>query len=485
FQDLLAGLCVGGVVAVCFLLGQLLEVHSFFFMNLNPFWHYVGRYPATFSDPNAFGVMTMLIVPALIGCAIGSRGPIYAFVAVLLLCFSIWSGSRTMYLGLVVWGIMYLHFLVKRTNRKELLYALWIGAAFFTVFVFLLGYPSVNEKLQSSLPFPSTVRVLKTIHWSEAEGMLFSRRTYSKIAYHTWQKSPMTGIGLERFFSEQRRIMKSLNIDLGQWRDNANNYYLQVLAEEGVLGLALLLFSIALFGFALLSTERKVLLESTQVEPAFVERGFFVTRSLMFVIALVLMTGPHVNFPEVRYLVMVMLAVSASRPIVIRTSFLNVIRVVSLMLALLFPPLFALSVSRGVEKTHSTGFYSAEEVSGRMAAWTSDRARLHLCDVYSDRVRLRLRAGNPDIASRPLRIALFERDPRDTGALDLTNLHPVRVKLTTGEWTEVEVPITSDFRAYRKVIELRAERVWNPREAKMGDDPRVLGVMVELPESMC
>jgi len=485
FQDLLLGLCVGSLLAIGFLIGQLTEAHAFFFSNMNPFWDYVGRYPATFTDPNAFGVMTMLIMPALLGCAVGRRGPVYAFLAVLIFCFSIWSGSRTMYLGLVIWGMLFLQYLVRHTQRRELTFALWIGAAFFSIFVFLLGYPAVNEQLQKAIPYPGAVRMLSTIHWGEAEGMFFSRRTYSKIAYATWQKSPLAGIGLERFFSEQQRVMKTLNIDLGQWRDNANNYYLQVLAEEGVLGLSLVFVSVSLLALALLSPQRKVLLDTDQIEPAAVERSFFVCRSLMLVMAITLVTGPHLNFPEVRYLVMLLLAVSASRPIVVRGSFLKVVRAISLSMALLFPPLFSVAVARGIDKTLSTGFYAAEESGAVHIAWTVDRARLFLCEPYPGAVHLRIRAGNPDISRRPLHVALFERDPRERGPLRLDRLQPVRIKLVNNDWIDVEVPVSAPFSPARQLIEIRVERLWSPRASQSGNDPRALGVMVELPDEMC
>lgn len=73
FIHLAWGLAIGVVFACFFLVGQLLELTPFFFININPFWHFVGRYPASFSDPNSFGIMAMLILPVFITYAAGSE----------------------------------------------------------------------------------------------------------------------------------------------------------------------------------------------------------------------------------------------------------------------------------------------------------------------------------------------------------------------------------------------------------------------------
>ena len=79
FKSFLWGLSLGVWFAIGLLVFQLIELHPIFSMNLSAFWLLVQRYPASFSDPNSFGVMSAAIVPILLGAGVVLRNRFFFF----------------------------------------------------------------------------------------------------------------------------------------------------------------------------------------------------------------------------------------------------------------------------------------------------------------------------------------------------------------------------------------------------------------------
>ena len=285
------GLGIGVVLAVFVCLGQYWNLHPLFSSNINPFFRSLGRCSASFSDPNAFGVMGALLIPAMFFIGEGRTRRLFQVAALSLLAVLPLSGSRTAWLGLAFWIIGFVIYKLKYGAGKRALKVMACFGVLGVLAIIALGQPELNARLRKQTNVTGFVRMLQTIDWNEAPSMFDSRRIYSKIALEVWKQSPWIGVGLDGFYRKQARAARSLGIDLNGWRDNANNFYLQILSEQGILGMCLVLSSFILFGYA-------------------VRDAPFVRKLSLGVLAVMLITGPHFFFDEVRYMSVLLLVLA-------------------------------------------------------------------------------------------------------------------------------------------------------------------------------
>ncbi|MCB0325053.1 MAG: O-antigen ligase family protein, partial [Bdellovibrionales bacterium] len=353
---LLGGLALSSVGAVFVLLMQFNDAHPLFALNQNAFWQMVGRYSASFSDPNAFGIMAALLIPLLMVAGRGLRAWLFRSAAVLLLIVTPWSGSRTVWFGLLLWLLLLFTgmFGVRSTGALRsrgflLVFAGFLGLAF-------LGFPPLNEWLDQQVDVPGLDRVLKTMHWQKGGQMLSSRLIYGRIALAMWEQSPLIGVGLDRFYGLQEITARSIGIALEDWRDNANNYYLQVLAEQGLIGVALTLLAFYLFALALSGrplqsggADRERTIASTPVL-------LLISRLTMGVLALLLLTGPHFFFDEVRFLAVIILGIGVSQVESVREKVLAFHRSILLVATLVCPIIYSLGFANASSTMLTRGF---------------------------------------------------------------------------------------------------------------------------------
>ena len=259
------GVIAGTVLALPLLLGQILGVS--WLAETSPFWRHVGRLSGTFSDPNAWGVYTLCLVPLLL------HNRRY-LLAALWFGLSLFSGSRLLVLGAGLLGLILLLSSLRRIREFE--YHLKVRPVIVggTILIFLLSLMmsfgwEVPIPLQRQLAALDVTRILDTFD---------SRMKFWRIAADVWRQWPLMGVGLNTFPIVLTSHAATLGNDLNFWVDNPNSTYLWLLAEMGVVGF----LSLVLGGFELKLNESLS----------------WILLSAVLVLVLVLQFGPHIFFVE-------------------------------------------------------------------------------------------------------------------------------------------------------------------------------------------
>lgn len=416
-------------------LAQLLKLFPSAFINSSAFWIYAERVSGSFSDPNAFGLAALLLIPLLFEIGIRRRGlgqVLFLLGASLLLVTSLFSGSRTELLGLALVSAL---LLFARANLRQRIIVSAVGL----IAVALIFNPRVNQQLQTKIPLPAAVRVLQTFHPDHVKGMLWSRQVYSRLAWEVFLHAPGTGVGLGRFYEMQESTAKNLNIDLKDWRDNANNFYLQILAEAGVCGLALVLLA-----FLFLVKGLKV-------------RNYETPCALLLSFPLILLTGPHTNFLEIKILLAVLFLLLSRHAvrqawILPAATFCSALIVFSAVIAA------PLDANRGV--------YGLEHGAEGDYFWTGQKAELAICE---NTPALRFNLSHPDLQTQPVKIT-FQSD------------NEIR-EVTTNRSGWQEFKFKNPQHPSGK-LKIEVSRTWSPRTAGLNPDPRMLGIMLA-PTNLC
>lgn len=474
------GLATGSLISVAVLVLQYLGVHPIFSLTRSTFWDFTGRYSASFSDPNAFGLMAVLLIPVLFLVGRGWWRWYLRGCSVLLLLSVPWSGSRTVWLGLLLWLAILIFRASRQPNAFRFRRAALVVGGILVIGVIVCGYPPVNHWLQQSSPAPGVTRLLKTCHWKEGYSMFASRSVYSRIALAMWWDNPLVGVGLGRFYGEQERVADTLGIELGGWRDNANNFYLQFLAETGIVGFSLILFSFYLFGKSLAGRAIQDLWSESPKRTAPSQELASVASDSLMVMVLLLLTGPHFFFDEVRYLTTLLYAVAVTNVLGDRQRNVGGLWTGLLFVAVVCSVVFMFVLGRGESARYSKGFYTREysETEG-FFAWSGKRARLAICRDDNGPLVLQMKALNPDLKEKPLSVGISRFTRAEQRMLSASYL-----ELRDYHWKAVHIERRGDTDD-QDILMIEVDRVWSPSQGDPEGDVRWLGVMIKWPENVC
>lgn len=436
------GAAVAAVITALLLLGDMMPVLP----NRNDLWKTLGREPGTFSDPNAFGIFIVLLLPLLWGRARGARGMRRAFLILLCAAWIVlgcFSGSRTLGLGLALYAL----FVFWRMSRKIFVCVLLVSIGLLAALnVIVLSDPTIVERHAGWIP-ETAERILETSIFTNAPEAFFSRIAFWKIGIALWSDHFLYGVGLQQFSEYVVQYSARLGIPIGLWTDNANNFYIGILAELGVVGALALLLSLAQLRF-----------KEVTSAPVGCAIG---------VLMILLLVGPHIDFDEVAVLVAVLMSINfETKEAPTRGTLLLPAVLVLLALAV---------VAKSFALQH--GLYAWELEGQKYYRWTWKRAQFILECSKRGNVNFEIRALNPDIAMAPVAVTL--RVPQTTHSLTQT--------LTDAEYQRIELRCptlhgTSPSEGTLRV-QLSVSRTWSPSAFGMGADRRDLGVQLHVAPS--
>lgn len=492
-RQLLKGLSLGLVASLFVLLAQSQGASGLVEGNFSDYWRVLKQYPACATDPNALAIFAALLFP-MVATLFKSRG-VRILILFSFFTLGLYSGSRTFLLSIFLSSAVILYLWIRKLERRELSWLFIAGMLSCFSAVVMFGQPQVNQQLQKLVPFPASVRVLKSINWYERSSMFSSRVIFSQVAVETWLKSPIIGVGLERFFDNEKAVMEELGIDIDGFTDNANNFYLQVLSENGILGFSILLFSISLLFYIASSPTME---DSDEMNQPIELHGSQSLKSLprqidyppielqtrarltLGVFLVILVSGAHLLSPEVQLVFALLLVAGFCRPALIRKVMLRQINLVVVVSLFIFATGTLVLGSRTYPSFRTKGFYPPEEASVPLTRWSGSRSRITVCNNTKDSMRFRIRSLKPGSQKRPQKVVIHEGD------LDLGDTTQ-KFELTNTEWAEVIVNLRPDSagRFSNAVVNLKVDAVWSPANLNIGSDPRWLGVLVELPEGTC
>lgn len=420
FSRFRKGLAFGAVVACLFVIAQSQGWHPYFSIQESPVFREESRLSATFSDPNAFAVMSILLAALLI---VSGQGPEKLSGILLLISAVLSTGSRTLSVGLVLFAFI---FSDRWWSTKSKLYFSALVIALIAVF----GEPRMNDWLRERIELKSLDRVIQSVHWEKGPQLFKSRFVFGELSMQAFSTSPVVGVGLGRFYDVQKEASLKRGIELKGWRDNANNFYLDVLCESGILGAFFVLAAILLF--------HQELSQSFHLKIA-------------VLLSILLLTGPHIYFEEVLYLSAISLgAGSEQKPRGV---------LVPLVLSFLF---ISYLVFLPDITPKARGTYQLEAPTNTV--WSSTFARIPICDTGV----FRLRAPHPGISVKdPVTVRLtWEKEGREVRHKELI--------FTDTQWKTIalnELDIGS-------VVTIDIDHTFSPLEPGVSDDARILGVQM-------
>jgi len=442
-----------------------------------PFWVKLNQINSTFKDPNSFGVFLSGFVPILLGMAFSFHKKLKLFF-IFLVIFALFVfpsiGSRSGFLGLVISvATFFLLFLISlnKNIKKKFIFAIslfLIAAIIFLSFFLLSKQSKLYNRLNWSFNLLESKDSLNRVFtgklnlWTIASAML---RDY-----------PLTGIGLGAYIVELPNYTKNMRLGF-RFTDSAENYFFQVGAELGLIGLILfmwLFYEVAkqmrrcwkILGY---EKEKFILIGAISgIVSIFVNSifhsyigAFDVKYFFWFLVALVFIYSRVNSKPE-------------SHPKLNRKfSFIAIILLSSFGVVHLWNSTHSLSLEKTSKKygwNQNFGFYQQEkDDEGVYYKWAKKLAGMAVENLGLV-LNIPMRASHPDIGKDPVRVRIY---------LANSNFKKERlikeIILSKSEWIDFEysIPPDSEEKIY---LVFETNRAWQPLKYSGVPDPRWLAI---------
>ena len=311
-----------------------------------PVWDQLDRPVGTFTDPNAFGVFCaifLLLVLVKAFCTFKRWEKIACvFLVPLLLLGGVLSESRTFFLLLGVCLVSCLGFLFSQRKTRRIGFVVFGVILLLSLFGFLV-FPAELSGFIGDSRFGNTVTKLL----SGNVEVIQDRLQFSTLAWLVFLHAPVTGVGLYEFSGVMTSFAHFYGVPLGLWIDNPNNAYLGLLAELGLVGIALLFFSLYGVKFRFRN------------EPTSLPHIVLLSGAIAFFISLIV--GPHYLFPEVLFAFGLMISLLYRLEERVRFQSKGVV------IALFAVPLIYLAVQKGEFGVH----HWERDDRGELFRWTA------------------------------------------------------------------------------------------------------------------
>lgn len=474
----LRGLFCGLLISSLFALAQWQEAHPFFSHNLSRFWSDAHRVAGAFSDPNAFGVFLGVCCGLFFHIWSLVRVPLVAKLAGVGVVFiaGMQCGSRSLFLAMVLW-LGYGVFCFLKNRQKELgkvkkwgLMLLGLGGIVFP----LLCLPVVNEFLMKHLHSPTLQRVLMTLNVNHLGEMLYSRLVFWRIALALWWRNPWIGVGQARFVEAEKSVTHELGIDLGGWVDNANNLYLEVLAEGGLLGFIIFVSALILISVTVARNNATKSTSLGQEGPGLKQSNIGSGISFSLLVFLILgITGPHHHFEEISFLVAIFLGVVSSEVGDKASSFYsswNVTKPVFVFLGVLYITLACLQAAFLPLKVK--GLYASENSIEGVTRWSVSSGQLGIKAERGEEMSLEIQAAHPDVSTSPVRVQFSALGSEKKVAID------------NNRWQTISLGRARESGCIP--VQWQVDRLWSPAQYSDGwVDRRWFGIKIRWGDVFC
>jgi len=480
---LTAILCFSSVLAIGFGLFQLL-VDKELGNNLTSIKH--GLVNGTFKDAMSFSIFIVLMSPLLLSIALSHRGIIrivssLSFILAVTMIF--YAGSKIGLVCVLISLSLIIMFLFRSTVlHKQQGTFRFTRARFMIVLIVILGIISATAIISNDISVnkSSTVSRMKyMLNQGVFNLMVRWRGPLWKGAFSMLHDYPISGVGAGAYIIEAANYQNEFfKYETPQ---SAENYFLQVGAEFGIIGLILVIWIFFQIG----STIKK----RYQSLPSEGKNRYLIFGAGIGIIVYFINIWFHtyIGSYEVKYtfwLLAAILFTSAGDETVlhdkIRIGKAVWLLVLTIVLSaggtLLWNSTHSLSLenrTREFSLVHSFGFYPEEKTpEGTAFNWTKKssgktiRSKKPVALVH-------FQAAHPDIAKNPVRLKLSllntsfkEKIPLDT------------INIKNNEWQEKSYDL-SQYIGKNVILLFEVDRTWNPKKILGTKDPRNLGIAVQ------
>jgi len=465
------------------------------FLN-NPYFAKRNRVSGLNVDANGFGLSLFLLFPLCIFAILQIHGLwkklFFGLLTVILLWCLFLSGSRTGFLGVIIfitilpWIWVWVNNKLPGKRRRFLI----LSPIVVILLIVTMGIMSAGKNFSPSLMlmkrFNSSYLAFKKGGFEEV--LKISTRSVLWLqAYRLTELSPLSGWGPGGFY----RNLYNIRFLHGEKRwafDNANNHYLQISSEMGLLGA---FFNILLHFFPLWMVFR--IRKRVQNRDERWAIGIsFVTVGIM---TLLFVTGPHTMNLGVQWIFVVFLSYLFSTALKYGYSFskFNVKFLLSIFILLTFIFLWGTYMNAFGKDSYKArqyadwwlfkyekNCYTPEKSKDGWIRWCKKNAALQIpirTKPLPAKIKLTLVANNPDIQLKPITVKYGGKE----GVAH-------EVVLREQSWKTIEIPVTRDYifemttpnKSLKRyfVLSLDVSRTWIPKEWGISDDNRELGIAV-------
>ncbi len=446
-----------------------------------PFWVAKSQINSTFKDPNSFGAFLSACFPLLLGVALSYRGKLRPFcwgLMVLTIYVFPWTGLRSGFLALLI-SLIVFFLLAMASSRISKKKKIALAATFIVVVVFFLV--AVFAAQTQTILAKRLSWSLKIVRGDISLAELFTEKLRLwRIALSMVKDYPLTGVGVGAYIVELPNYSKLMEYP-HRWTDSAENYFLQVGSELGLIGLFLLLW---LF-YEIIRQMKKIWKQPEKVNLG-PRGGAFVA---IGIISGILSLGVNFIFHsfiggfEIIYLLWLLTALifilsSAKQISTERVGLSPKFKLTCLVVVLAFSATHlwnsahSLSIQSRTEKLgleQDFGLYSPEKDERLFSfRWAKEKAGLEM-EILGPTVVLPVLASHPDLEKHPVRVRLYlaDRNYRKKACLK-------EIILSKREWQEVALD-TTEYLGKRVHLMVETNRAWLP--SKLGiPDARKLAV---------
>lgn len=474
-KKLLIVLSISTLISLLF---SLIQKYFSISLGNTTFWVRINQINSTFKDPNSFGAFLSAFLPVLLGMTFSFRKQLRLF-SLFLIIFALFIfpsiGSRSAFLALIIstvtFSLLYL-MSSKISLKKKFIFTIsffLIGVFVFLSFLFFLKQSSLYNRLDWSL---------NTLRNKVSLNIFFTDKlNFWIVATNMIKNYPLTGVGLGAYIIELPNYANFMGMGFRD-TDSAENYFFQVAAELGLVGLFLIFW---LFYEVIKQIRRTWKRFSVNDKDKFIFIGIISGLVSVFVN---FFFHSYIGAFDVKYLfwflialVFVYLRVSGKPEVHSRLNrkykFIAIILFLSFGGIHLWNSMHSLSLNNGTEKygwNQNFGFYQRErDDRGVYFKWAKKCAGISVENVGSVLV-IPMMASHPDIEKNPIKVRVYSANHYFNKKIFIKE-----IVLDKNEWIDFEysIPDISEEKIY---LVFETNRVWQPLKYLGVPDPRWLAI---------
>ena len=492
FKKILTSLCLSAFISLCFSLYQNIINME---LGNNPRSISGGMINATFKDALSFGTFISITAPVILGVFFYYKWKGKIFTAIILALSSyliFFSGSKSGLIGYVISLFIFLMFSVARAARLvkarkiSIKKALSFSGAFFLI-IMAASIILITSRidLNKSITYK---RFNAFIKQSPSDFLPYGRTSHWKIASYMIRDYPLAGVGIGGYIIEAPNYSIEYKTD-DVVTESAENYFLQVASELGLVGLFVVLWI-----FWEIAKQARL---SYKNVPDYDKHKFILMGAIAGIISYFVNIQAHtfIGSYEIKYTFWLLVGIIFSMGRIAQDERMGGeekapgqklrwrkgLKISSAVLITLYGAVHlwnsthSLSLAAHTKKCglkQDFGFYQQEKTKeGMDFRWTREYGGLTL-QIEKPLISIPILASHPDIYYNPVKVKVYlvKKFFKEKKLLK-------EITLTRSIWQTHEFYVPKEV-GQEVILLFKVSRTWNPLKWRGTPDPRNLGIAI-------